>query len=143
LSTSCHVTASTRPCRRRKAATEPIKPDLSALEATAAQQAQECREAAARKPEYQVLQAHMPLAGIDQADLRQMADARLISSSEIVALTDWSNDMQQCRNEIVAAGARNNLSGYVPIVLAEWDRQDRVVVQLIRRKIPWEKPSCG
>jgi hypothetical protein len=113
-----------------------IKPDLSALETTA-QQAQECREAAARKPEYQVLQAHMPLAGIDQADLRQMADARLISSSEIVALTDWSNDIQQCRNEIVAAGARGSLSGFVPIVLAEWDRQDRVVVQLIQRKIPW------
>ena len=113
-----------------------IKPDLSALEATA-QQAQECREAADRKPEYQVLQAHMPLAGIDQADLRQMADARLISMSEIVALTDWSNDMQQCRNEIVAAGANDNLSSYVPIVLAEWDRQDRVAVQLIQRKIPW------
>ncbi len=81
-----------------------IKPDLSALEATV-KQAQECHDVAARKPEFQVLQAHMPLAGIDQADLRQMADERLISSSEIVALTDWSNDMQQCRNEIVAAGA--------------------------------------
>jgi hypothetical protein len=113
-----------------------IKPDLSALETTV-QQAQECHEAAARKPEYQVLQAHMPLAGIDQADLRQMADARLISSAEIVALTDWSNDVQQCRGEIVAAGARGSLAGYVPIVRAEWDRQDRVVVQLIQRKIPW------
>jgi hypothetical protein len=113
-----------------------IKPDLSALETTA-KQAQECHDVAARKPEYQVLQAHMPLAGIDQADLRQMADERLISSSEIVALTDWSNDMQQCRNEIVAAGADDSLSGYVPIVLAEWDRQDQVVVQLIQRKISW------
>jgi hypothetical protein len=45
--------------------------------------------------------------------------------------------MQQCRNEIVAAGAGDGLSGYVPIVLAEWDRQDRVVVQLIQRKISW------
>jgi hypothetical protein len=113
-----------------------VKPDLSALETTA-QQAQQCREVAARKPEYQVLQAHMPLAGIDQADLRQMADARLISSSEIVALTDWSNDIQQCRHEIVAAETRSSLSGYVPAVLAEWDRQDRVVVQLIQRQIPW------
>jgi hypothetical protein len=113
-----------------------IKPDLSALETTA-QQAQECREAAAHKPEYRVLQVHLPLAGIDQADLRQMADARLVSSSEIVALTDWSNDIQQCRHEIVAAETRSSLSGYVPAVLAEWDRQDRVVVLLIQRQIPW------
>jgi hypothetical protein len=61
----------------------------------------------------------------------------LILSFEIVALTDWSNDMQQCRNEVVAAGAHDSLSGYVPIVLAEWDRQDRVVVQLIQRKVSW------
>jgi hypothetical protein len=113
-----------------------IRPDLSALETTT-QQAQQCHEAVARKHEYQVLQVHMPLAGIDQADLSQMADARLISSSEITALTDWSNDIQQCRNEIIVAGARDSLSDYVPIVLAEWDRQDRVVVQLIQRKIPW------
>jgi hypothetical protein len=111
-----------------------IKPDLCALETTA-QQAQQCREAAARKPEYQMLQAHLPLAGIDQSDLRQMADPSLISSSEIVALTDWSSEIQQCRNEIIAA--RNSLSSYVPIVLAHWDRQDRLVVQLIQRKIPW------
>jgi hypothetical protein len=64
-----------------------------------------------------------------------MADLGLISSSEIVALIDWSNDIQQCRNEIIAA--RNSLSGYVPIVLADWDRQDRVVVQRIQQKIPW------
>lgn len=112
-----------------------IKPDLSALENTA-KQAQKCREAAAHKPEYQVLQAHMPLAGIDQADLRQMADTRLVPSSETVALTDWSNAIQQCRDAIVTAAARDSLSGYVPIVLAEWDRQDRVVVQLIQGRIP-------
>jgi hypothetical protein len=113
-----------------------IKPDLSALENTA-KQAQKCREAAAHKPEYQVLQAHMPLAGIGQADLRQMADTRLVSSSETVALTDWSNAIQQCRDAIVTAAARDSLSGYVPIVLAEWDRQDRVVVQLVQGRIPW------
>jgi hypothetical protein len=112
------------------------KPDLGAIEAIA-QQAQQCREAADRKPEYQVLQAHMPLAGIDQADLRQMADTTMISSSEIVALTGWSGDMQQCRDEIVDAEARTTLSGYVPIILADWDRQDRVVVQLIQRKTSW------
>jgi hypothetical protein len=113
-----------------------IKPDLSALDNTA-KQAQKCRETAAHKPEYQVLQAHMPLAGIGQADLRQMADTRLVSSSETVALTDWSNAIQQCRDAIVTAAARDSLSGYVPIVLAEWDRQDRVLVQLIQGRIPW------
>ncbi len=111
-----------------------IKPDLGAL-GTIAKRAQECYEAAARKPEYQLLLAHVPLAGIEQADLRQMADASLISSSETVALIDWSNDTQRCRNEIVAAGATDSLSGYVPMVLAEWDRQDLVVVQLIQRKV--------
>jgi hypothetical protein len=113
-----------------------IKPDLTTAQ-TVAQRAQQCREAAARKPEYLVLRAHMPLDGIDQADLRQMSDPRMISSSEIVALTDWSGDMQQCRNQIVDAMSRASLSGYAPIVLAEWDRQDRVVVELSQRKISW------
>jgi hypothetical protein len=110
--------------------------ETSALD-TAVQQAQECHAAAARKPEYHVLQAHMPLADIEEADLGQMADARLISASEIMVLADWSRDIQQCRNEIVAAATRSNLSAYVPVVLAHWDRQDRIVVQLVQRKIPW------
>ena len=113
-----------------------FRTETSALD-TAVQQAQECHAAAASKPEYYVLQAHMPLADIDQADLGQMADARLISPSEIVVLADWSRDIQQCRNEIVAAATRSSLSAYVPIVLAHWDRQDRIVVQLVQRKIPW------
>jgi hypothetical protein len=113
-----------------------FRTETSALD-TAVQQAQECHAAAASKPEYYVLQAHMPLADIDQADLGQMADARLISRSEIVVLADWSRDIRQCRNEIVAAATRSSLSAYVPIVLAHWDRQDRIVVQLVQRKIPW------
>jgi hypothetical protein len=113
-----------------------IRPDVGAIETTA-RQAQECRYVAARKPEYQVLLAHMPLADIDQVDLVQMADTRLISPSEITALTDWSHEVQQCRNEIVATATHNGLSNYVPIVLANWDRQDRIVVQLVQRKIPW------
>jgi hypothetical protein len=114
-----------------------FRTETSALD-TAVQQAQECHAAAASKPEYYVLQAHMPLADIDQADLGQMADARLISPSEIVVLADWSRDIRQCRNEIVAAAATpSSLSAYVPIVLAHWDRQDRIVVQLVQRKIPW------
>jgi hypothetical protein len=40
--------------------------------------------------------------------------------------------------DIVAAAATpSSLSAYVPIVLAHWDRQDRIVVQLVQRKIPW------
>jgi hypothetical protein len=104
---------------------------------TAAQQVQECRATAARKPEYQMLRTHMPLASIDQADLGQMADVRLIPPPEIVVLADWSRDIRQRRNEVVAAAARSSLSGYIPIVLADWDRQDRIVVQLVQRKIPW------
>jgi hypothetical protein len=104
---------------------------------TAAQQVQECRATAAGKPEYHMLRTHIPLADIDQADLGQMADVRLISPPEIVMLADWSRDIQQCRNEVVDAATRSNLAGYIPIVLADWDRQDSIVVQLVQRKIPW------
>jgi hypothetical protein len=113
-----------------------FRTETSALD-TAVQQAQECHAAAARKPDYEMLRAHMPLADIDQADLRQMAEAKLISPSEIMVLANWSHDIRQCRNEIVAAATRSSLSAYVPIVLAHWDRQDRIVVQLVQRKIPW------
>jgi hypothetical protein len=110
--------------------------DASAVE-TAAQQAQECRAGVARKSEYQILRAHMPLADIEQADLGQMADTRLISPPEVTALANWSNDIQQCRSNGVTAVERSGLSSYVPIVLADRDRQDRIAVQLKQRQITW------
>jgi hypothetical protein len=110
--------------------------DANAFE-TAAQQAQECRAEIARKPEYQILRSHMPLADIEQADLGQMADARLISPPEVTALADWSYDLQQCRSEAVTVVERSGLSSYVPIVLADRDRQDRIIVLLMQQKITW------
>jgi hypothetical protein len=74
----------------------------------------------ARKPEYEMLRAHMPLADIDQATLGQMAaGAALISPPKSGVLTDWSHDIQQCRNEIVAAATRSGLSAYVRSSLAD------------------------
>jgi hypothetical protein len=79
----------------------------------------------------------MPLTDIEQADLGQMADARSISPPEVVALADWADEIQRCRNEIMTAAEHTGLSSYVPIVLADGDRQDRIIVQLMQRKISW------
>ena len=103
----------------------------------AAQNAQDCRAMAEREPEYQVLREHMPLIDIGQADLQQMLDARLISAPERVALARWSHDVQQCGSQVVAMATRNGLSSYVPIVLADRDRRDRILVLLVQRKIAW------
>jgi hypothetical protein len=120
------------------AACQPANEVRSPTDASAfAQQAQECRTGVARKPEYQVLRAHMPLSDIEQADLGQMADARSISPPEVAALADWADEIQRCRNEIMTAAEHSGLSSYVPIVLADGDRQDRIIVQLMQRKISW------
>ena len=110
--------------------------DMEAVNA-AAKQAQECRATAARKPAYGSLGEHMPLANIEAADLHQMTDATLISPAETVALSAWSHDPQQCRNAVVAMAERSGLSSYLPSVLADRDRQDRILVLLIQRKIHW------
>jgi hypothetical protein len=110
--------------------------EASAFEA-AAKQARECRAAMASRPEFQVLGAHMPLADIDQADLAQMLDVSLASPSEIAVLAAWSHGILQCRNEVEEAATRSGLSSYIPIILADGDRQDRIVVELVQRKISW------
>jgi hypothetical protein len=78
----------------------------------------------------------MPVHTRDAA-LTQLADTDFISSDEKVALRGWFRDMGQCRNILPAAVTQQGLYSFLPAILADEDRQDRIYTLLIQKKITW------
>jgi hypothetical protein len=100
------------------------------------QEAQKCRSSVASKEEYRALAIHLPLVEINHATLTQMADTSLASHADYSAISDWQMDIRACRDRVLGL-IQDVDPRYVPIVLAEWNEDDEVLVQLARRKLAW------
>lgn len=103
---------------------------------SATQQGVRCRTSISSKPGYRILAAHFPLVDIEEATLPQMKDESLANREEDVALAAWQQDIRLCGNQLVDF-ARQTTPAYVPIIIATWNKDDEVFVQLARRKMAW------
>ena len=104
--------------------------------AAAAQAAMECRAAAARNPQYRILDRRIPLADVGAATLHQMADPDLVASSEVAALDAWLGELNACREKLLQA-ANDTLPAFGPIIEASRDDDDAIFVELAQHKLTW------
>lgn len=81
----------------------------------ATQDAIECRNTAAGKPQYQVLDYHMPLKDIGAATLPQLIDPKFATGGEISALDAWTRDVNACRTVLLQA-TESTLPAFGPII---------------------------
>jgi hypothetical protein len=81
----------------------------------AARDAVQCRATAARDPRYQILNQHMPLANIDDANLSQMIDRRFATNSEIAALDSWTHDVNECLERLLRE-TDATIPGFGPLI---------------------------
>jgi hypothetical protein len=102
----------------------------------AARDAVQCRATAARNPRYQILNQHMPLANIDDANLAQMIDQRFATNSEIAVLDAWTRDVNRCLERLLR-DTNATISAFGPIIEASWNDDIAVFVKLAHRQIGW------
>jgi hypothetical protein len=95
-----------------------------------------CRNTVAAKHRYQALATHLPLTTVFNATLLQMADSNLASEDDIVTLGLWLDDMQECRNRLVADVLRTFPTALASVVV-NWNKDDRTFVLLAKRKLVW------
>jgi hypothetical protein len=102
----------------------------------AARDAVQCRATAARDPRYQILNQHMPLANIDDANLSQMIDERFATNSEIAVLASWIRDVNGCLERLLRE-TNATISAFGPIIEASWNNDIAVFVKLAHRQMNW------
>lgn len=109
---------------------------------TAAQEALDCRAAAARGPRYQALNRHMPLADVGSATLPQMLDPAFATSAEVEALAAWTRDANACREPLLQV-TDDTLPSFGPIIEASRDADDAVFVKLAQHRLTWGEAVMG
>lgn len=102
----------------------------------AADKAVACRNAAAESPRYQVLFRHVPLADIDAASLRQMADRSFATGEESALLGGWIESLNHCTRPLLQATAVT-LPNLGPIIEASLNNDDAVYVGLVQHRLAW------
>jgi hypothetical protein len=101
-----------------------------------ARDAVQCRATAARNPRYQILNQHMPLANIDDANLSQMIDQKFATNSEIAVLDSWTRDVNGCLERLFRE-INGTIPAFGPIIEASWDDDIAVFVKLAHRQMSW------
>lgn len=103
---------------------------------TASRDATACRNTVAAKPRYQGLARHMPLEVIFDATLLQMTDTAQATADDVVMLGLWLSDTRECRRKFADA-LLDVMPTALPVLAANWNKDDKTFVQLAMRKLTW------
>jgi hypothetical protein len=95
-----------------------------------------CNRSIASEARYQDITHLLPLVAPYQASVIQMTNTGRAGDGEIRALTAWTQDIQQCRPQVIGY-VRQSSPASLALVLSAWTDEDAVFVDVIQRKLSW------